>query len=111
MVLTRLSEGQHATARYSYRLPGAVEAKQSATGAMGLAGVALIAWHSRRRSAPLFSPPRAEGATDYPLYKCAPQHLLKPIHLERLHECRSVAIGLRHLAIARRKEERRAAGN
>src|SRR5262249_15079952 len=39
------------------------------------------------------------------------QHLLKPIHLERLLQRRPVAIGLSQLAIARRKEERRAAGN
>src|SRR6516225_6122438 len=39
------------------------------------------------------------------------QHLLKPIHLERLLQCRPVAIGLSQLAIARRKDERRAAGN
>src|SRR5215831_270551 len=38
------------------------------------------------------------------------QHLLKPIHLERLLQRRPVAIGLSRLAIARRKEERRAAG-
>src|SRR5215831_20786427 len=39
------------------------------------------------------------------------QHLLKPIHLERLLQRRPVAIGLSQLAIARRKDERRAAGN
>src|SRR5262249_29643428 len=39
------------------------------------------------------------------------QHLLKPIHLERLLQRRPVAIGLSQLAIARRKEERRATGN
>src|SRR5215471_9070471 len=39
------------------------------------------------------------------------QHLLKPIHLERLLQRRPVAIGLSQFAIARRKEERRAAGN
>jgi hypothetical protein len=39
------------------------------------------------------------------------QHLLKPIHLERLVQRRPVAIGLSQFAIARRKDERRAAGN
>src|SRR6516162_9237466 len=39
------------------------------------------------------------------------QHLLKPIHLERLLQRRPVAIGLSQLAIARRKDERHAAGN
>src|SRR5215472_19274956 len=39
------------------------------------------------------------------------QHLLKPIHLERLRQRRPVAIGLSQLAIPRRKDERRAAGN
>src|SRR5262249_59514253 len=39
------------------------------------------------------------------------QHLLKPIHLDGLRQRRPVAIGLSQLAIARRKEERRAAGN
>src|SRR6516225_446035 len=39
------------------------------------------------------------------------QHLLKPLHLERLLQRRPVAIGLSQLAIARRKDERRAAGN
>jgi hypothetical protein len=39
------------------------------------------------------------------------QHLLKPIHLERLLQRRPVAIGLGQLAIARGKDERRAASN
>src|SRR5256886_7016213 len=39
------------------------------------------------------------------------QHLLKPIHLERLLQRWPVAIGVSQLAIARRKDERRAAGN
>src|SRR6516165_6322763 len=39
------------------------------------------------------------------------QHLLKHIHLERLLQRRPVAIGLSKLAIARREDERRAAGN
>src|SRR5262245_36668567 len=39
------------------------------------------------------------------------QHLLKPIHLERLLQRRPVAIRLSQLAIARRKDERRATGN
>ena len=39
------------------------------------------------------------------------QDLLKPIHLERLLQRWPVAIGLSQLAIARRKDERRAAGN
>src|SRR5215510_13527633 len=39
------------------------------------------------------------------------QHLLKAIHLERLLQRRPVAIGLRQLAIARGKDERRAADN
>src|SRR5215469_15652994 len=34
------------------------------------------------------------------------QHLLKPIHLERLRQRRPVAIGLSQLAIPRRKDER-----
>src|SRR5215470_3941813 len=39
------------------------------------------------------------------------QHLLKPIHLEGLLQRRPVAIGFSQLAIARRKDERRATGN
>src|SRR6516225_3599685 len=55
--------------------------------------------------------PRTEGATDYLYPARALQHLLKPIHLERLLQRRPVVIGLSQLAIARRKDERRAAGN
>src|SRR2546427_6801274 len=54
-------------------------------------------------------PPRKELLTTS--IQRALQHLLKPIHLERLLQRWPVAIGVSQLAIARRKDERRAAGN
>src|SRR5262245_11084472 len=55
------------------------------------------------------TPPRKELLTTST--QRALQHLLKPIHLERLLQRRPVAIGLSQLAIPRRKDERHAAGN
>jgi hypothetical protein len=65
-------------------------------------------------SAPLFpfpgNPPRGRELLITAIQR-ALQHLLEPIHLERLRQHRPAPIGLGHLAIARGKDERRAAGN